>query len=65
VIFDNLSLGTGDAAQRQLDAVRFVAGDRNNGRQQMLARRDWLIIGLMVFAVILAVFGLGWLQAAL
>lgn len=31
----------------------------------MLARRDWLIIGLMVFAVILAVFGLGWLQAAL
>jgi len=31
----------------------------------MLARRDWLIIGLMVLAVILAVFGLGWLQAVL
>jgi len=63
--FDVFSLGMRDAAQRQLDAVRFVAGDRNNWRQQMLARSDWLLVGLMVFAVILAVYGLGWFEASL
>ncbi len=62
---DVFSLGMRDATQRQLDAVRFVAADRNNWRQQKLARRDWLLVRLMAFAVILAVYGLGWFEASL